>query len=127
MKKLLLMLVLLLSFTVYAQALPEKRVFQNVSLMENGGSGAKETTVEAINTVWTTDSSIKLLAANNEVMYFDRLSSFEEGKTDDGFTFIYAVYEKRDTKAAYLIQTFDDKRWGIRFIMGSGSNTIQMY
>jgi len=118
MKHILLMLTLLFSVIVSAQT----KTYYNVTLTD----GDKIVKEEATNTIQFNKDSVVLVAANEETFTFDLVSHFDNDITVDGYKFSFAVYQRRGSEYSIIIQVFEDKKLGVRFIIND-DKSIQFY
>lgn len=113
MKKLFLLVALLLTITFYSQT--QTRVVYNAVYSEQTGELPLQN-IFLFN--YENKEQIKVYTASGEIMIFEQLTNFKEGKTKSGYKYKSAMFLSKFDNEQILLQIFNDKQFGIRITFG---------
>ena len=119
MKKLLIVLLLVLTVSTGYSQTQFRRNYSEVVLTQNDNITRKYSQ----NTVffnYGNEAVIKIYLADGTVRYYEQISDREENSTNGGMAFNGAMYQEIGKDLEIYVQLFEDRKYGFRVVFNNG-------
>jgi hypothetical protein len=119
MKKLLVVLLLVLTVSIGYSQEQFRRIYSQVVLTQND----KTTRKDGENIIffnYGNEAVIKIYLADGTVRYYEQVSDREENSTDGGMAFGGAMYQEKGKDLEIYVQLFEDRKYGFRVVFNNG-------
>lgn len=121
MKKLLLTLLLLLTFSLVSAQTEFTRNYTNICVVEKNKEPQWKVADNKFIFNYQGDSVIKIIMNDGSVRFFNQLTDLENGKTTGGDIYQAATFREQGTELTVYFQIFDSVKYGTRMIFSNGT------
>ena len=121
MKKLLLTLVLVLTFTLASAQSEFTRIYTKICAIEEGKSPEWKYGENKFIFNYQNDAIIKLIMNDGTIKFFNQETDLEKNRTTGGAVYQGAQFREQGTNLTVFLQIFDDVEYGTRIIFENGA------
>lgn len=121
MKKFLLTLLLVLSFTLVSAQTEFTRTYTKTCTIEKDKAPLWRDATNKFIFNYDNQPSMKMLMADGTIKFFDQVSDLEKNRTEGGSVYQLAMFKEQGTEFIFYLQIFDDTEYGTRIIFDDGT------
>ena len=120
MKKLLLTLLLVFSFTLVSAQTEFTRIYTKICAIETGKDPQWKYGENKFIFNYQNDAIIKIIMNDGTIKFFNQVTDLEKNITDSGFIYQGAEFREQGTNLIVFLQIFDDVEYGTRIVFENG-------
>jgi hypothetical protein len=121
MKKLLLTLLLLLSFTLASAQYEFTRIYTKICTIEKDKEPQWKTAENKFIFNYKDDAIIKIVLNDGTIKFFNQVTDLEKNRTEGGVVYQAAEFREQGTNFTVYLQIFDDAEYGTRIVFTNGT------
>lgn len=121
MKKLLLTLLLVFSFTLASAQTEFTRIYSNICTIEKGKTPEWKLAENKFIFNYKEDAILKIVLNDGTIKFFNQVTDLEKNRTEGGAIYQAAEFREQGTNFTVFIQIFDDVEYGTRIIFSNGT------
>lgn len=121
MKKLLLTLLFVLSFTLASAQTEFVRIYTNICTIEKDKTPEWKSAENKFIFNYKEDTILKIVLNDGTIKFFNQVTNLEKNKTEGGAIYQAAEFREQGTNFTVFIQIFDDVEYGTRIIFSNGT------
>ena len=121
MKKLLLTLVLLLSFTLASAQTEFTRIYTKICTIEKDKTPKWDNAENKFIFNYQNDAIIKMVLNDGSIKFFNQVTDLEKNRTEGGAVYQAAEFREQGTNFTIYLQIFDDVEYGTRIVFTNGT------
>lgn len=121
MKKLLLTLLLLLSFTLASAQTEFTRIYTKICTIEKNKEPQWKSAENKFIFNYKEDTILKIVLNDGTIRFFNQVTDLEKNRTEGGVVYQAAEFREQGTNFTVYIQIFDDVEYGTRIVFTNGT------
>jgi hypothetical protein len=121
MKKLLLTLLLLLSFTLTSAQTEFTRIYTKICTIEKDKEPQWKSAENKFIFNYKEDTILKIVLNDGTIRFFNQVTDLEKNRTEGGVVYQAAEFREQGTNFTVYIQIFDDVEYGTRIVFTNGT------
>jgi len=121
MKKFLLTLLLVFSFTLVSAQTEFTRIYTKICTIEKGKTPDWRYAENKFIFNYQNDATIKMILNDGTIKFFDQVTDLETSKTEGGIEYQAAEFKEQGTSFRVYLQIFDDAKYGTRIVFSNGT------
>lgn len=121
MKKLLLTLLLVFSFTLASAQSEFTRIYTKMCTIEKDKTPEWKSAENKFIFNYKEDTILKIVLNDGTIKFFNQITDLEKNKTEGGSVYQAADFREQGTSFKVFLQIFDDAEYGIRIIFSNGT------
>lgn len=121
MKKLLLTLVLLLSFTLASAQTEFTRIYTKICTIEKDKTPEWKFAENKFIFNYKEDTILKIVLNDGTIKFFNQVTDLEKNRTEGGMIYQAAEFREQGTNLTVYLQIFDDVEYGTRIVFTNGT------
>lgn len=121
MKKFLLTLLLVFSFTLVSAQTEFTRIYTKICTIEKDKTPKWNDAENKFIFNYKNEATIKMILNDGTVKFFDQVTDLEKNRTEGGVVYQAAEFKEQGTAFRVYLQIFDDVEYGTRIIFTNGT------
>lgn len=121
MKKILLTLLLVFSFTLVSAQSEFTRIYTKICTIEKDKAPQWKDAENKFIFNYQNDATIKMVLNDGTVKFFDQVTDLVEDKTEGGVIYQAAEFREQGTNFTFFLQIFDNSEYGTRIVFTNGT------
>jgi hypothetical protein len=121
MKKLILTLLLLLSFTLTSAQTEFTRIYTKICTIEKNKEPQWKSAENKFIFNYKEDTILKIVLNDGTIRFFNQVTDLEKNRTEGGVVYQAAEFREQGTNFTVYIQIFDDVEYGTRIVFTNGT------
>jgi hypothetical protein len=121
MKKLLLTLLLLFSFTLASAQTEFTRIYTKICTVEKDKEPKWNNAENKFIFNYKEDAILKIVLNDGTIKFFNQITDLDKNKTEGGIVYQAAEFREQGTNFTVYLQIFDDAEYGTRIVFTNGT------
>lgn len=121
MKKLLLTLLLVFSFTLVSAQTEFTRIYTKICTIEKEKEPQWKYAENKFIFNYQNDAIIKMVLNDGTIKFFNQVTDLEKNRTEGGMVYQAAEFREQGTNFTVYLQIFDDVEYGTRILFTNGT------